>query len=62
MQGVVYRLAPGAEEWSEAGKLADPRFFHRLVPGPDGALLVVAGASAQNGHVGTVEQVEVEAN
>ncbi|TWT76966.1 N-acetylneuraminate epimerase [Posidoniimonas polymericola] len=62
MQGEVYALAPGASEWKSVGKLADPRFFHRLVPADGQSLLVVAGASAENGHVGTLERVEVRGN
>lgn len=59
MQGKVFALAPGASEWKSVGELADPRFFHRLVPAGDQSLLVVAGASAEYGHVGTVERVDI---
>ena len=55
-RGVLYRLAKNGAEWEEAGKLETPRFFHQLVPGPHGSLLVVGGAS-MNGHLDTIEQI-----
>lgn len=33
------------------------RFFHRLLPGPDGSLLAVGGASFELGHLDDVERV-----
>ncbi len=59
MEGVVYSLSPGAKGWQEAGKLDDPRFFHRLLSAGPNELIVVAGASTQEGHVGTLEVVQV---
>ncbi len=56
MRGVLYRLAKNGAEWEEAGKLETPRFFHQLVPGPQGSLLVVGGAS-MNGHLDSIEQI-----
>ncbi|MBX3433409.1 MAG: hypothetical protein KF847_08825 [Pirellulales bacterium] len=55
--GVLYCLSPGADEWTEAGELETPRFFHRLLPTGDGGLLAVAGASPEEGHVATVETI-----
>jgi N-acetylneuraminic acid mutarotase len=60
MEGVVYRLSDEGSAWEEAARLAKPRFFHRLLPGGDDALLAVAGAS-RKGHLDDVEQVEVGA-
>lgn len=60
MQDDVYALGPGAEKWTKVGKVGDPRFFHRLLPAGDNSLLVVAGASTENGHVGTVEKIELD--
>jgi hypothetical protein len=37
-------------------KLTPPRFFHRLLPGEDGKLLIVGGAS-EDGHLATIEEL-----
>lgn len=60
MSGILYALSDDGKEWIEGAKMADPRFFHRLVPGPEGKALVVAGASTERGHVGDIEVVPVE--
>jgi N-acetylneuraminic acid mutarotase len=41
--GVVWSWTPGEPRWRALGRLAFPRFFHRMVLEPDGALLVVGG-------------------
>lgn len=58
LRGVLYRLSDAGSAWEEAGKLETPRFFHQLVPGPHGSLLVVAGAS-MNGHLATIERISL---
>ena len=59
LRGVLYRLSDTGSAWEEAGKLETPRFFHQLVPGPHGSLLVVGGAS-MNGHLATIERIELK--
>jgi hypothetical protein len=56
-QESLYRLADDGSEWEAVVELAQPRFFHRLVPGEKGALLAVGGAS-EEGHVATIEELE----
>jgi N-acetylneuraminic acid mutarotase len=46
--GNVYCLKADGTEWETVTKLEQPRFFHRLVPHPDGGLLVVGGASRKD--------------
>lgn len=58
-RGVLYRLSDTGSAWEEAGKLETPRFFHQLVPGPQGSLLAVGGAS-MNGHLDTIERIELK--
>ncbi|MBK8241617.1 MAG: hypothetical protein IPK74_39420, partial [Deltaproteobacteria bacterium] len=41
--GVVWSWALGESRWRALGRLAFPRFFHRIVLEPDGALLVIGG-------------------
>jgi hypothetical protein len=57
--GVLHRLSKDGSSWEEAGRIATPRFFHQLVPGPDGGLMVVGGAS-QDGHLASIERVEIQ--
>ncbi len=52
--GVVYRLTRPEAAWESVGQLKQPRFFHRLLPGPDGVLLAIGGAS-RTGHLNQVE-------
>jgi hypothetical protein len=54
--GRVHALDRGAGAWSEFGRLAVPRFFHRFVPLPDGEVLVVGGA-ARGGHLRLIERL-----
>jgi N-acetylneuraminic acid mutarotase len=55
MSGNIYRLNASGEGWDDIGKLEDARFFHRLVPGQNDKLLVIAGAAHQKGHVASIE-------
>jgi hypothetical protein len=57
MSGVVYQLSDDGSAWLEVAELKTPRFFHRLLPGPDGSLLAVGGASFVSGHLDDTEQV-----
>jgi hypothetical protein len=48
--------------WEEAAQMAQPRFFHQLLPAPDGAaLFAIAGASQQT-HLADIEQIRVVNN
>lgn len=58
-EGVIYALQPGQQEWTKIAELDDPRFFHRLLPAGEQSLLVVAGASTADGHVATIELVDL---
>jgi hypothetical protein len=60
MSGILYALSDDGSEWIEGAKMVDPRFFHRLVPGPEGTALVVAGASTERGHVADIEPVPLK--
>lgn len=54
--GQVFQLSADGTSWNEVAKLAHPRFFHRMVAGDDGALVVVGGTNRQ-GKVAEVEWV-----
>jgi hypothetical protein len=58
--GVLYRLTDADGKWQQAAKLSSPRFFHRLLPHGDDALLVIAGASMNDGHLKDIERIEVQ--
>jgi len=55
MSGVVWRLNDKGDGWEEAGTLAAPRFFHRLVPGANGQILAIGG----EGEKGKLNDIEI---
>jgi len=59
MDGNVYLLSADGKSWTSVGKLAHPRFFHRLVDGGDKSLLAIAGASMQEGTFDSTERFSV---
>ncbi|EDY20560.1 Kelch repeat-containing protein [Chthoniobacter flavus Ellin428] len=58
--GKVLALSADGQQWQEVTKLNPPRFFHRLLPLPDGRLAAVGGSNHQ-GHVGELELISLEA-
>ncbi len=60
MNGSVYALGVGGDEWQKVAQLATPRFFHQLVPSADGGLLAVAGATPKDGHVASIESITID--
>jgi len=58
LDGVVYALERGAERWNPLERLLVARFFHRIVPGQEGELLVVGGASGGS-HSRVVESLRL---
>ncbi|MDZ4656975.1 MAG: DUF1668 domain-containing protein [Bythopirellula sp.] len=57
--GVLYRLTNVDGQWEQAAELSTPRFFHRILPGGENSLLVVAGASLNDGHMNGIERIEL---
>jgi len=57
LRGVLYRLNETGSAWEEAGR-TEQRFFHQLVPGLHGGLLVVGGAS-MNGHQASIVPIDI---
>jgi len=58
LRGRLYRLSVDGTEWEEVARLAQGRFFHRLLPGGNDSLLVVGGAS-RAGHLADIERIDV---
>lgn len=58
--GVLYALERAGTSWNRVCPLSTPRFFHRLLPSGNGGLLVVAGASPDDGHLTTTEFLHAE--
>ncbi|MGE3309445.1 MAG: Kelch repeat-containing protein [Limisphaerales bacterium] len=54
MKGELWRLEPDGTAWTVVGKLANPRFFHRLAPAGTGHL-VVAGGEDSEGKLNSLE-------
>ena len=55
----LWTLNAAGNEWENWGKLTQRRFFHRVVPTPDGRLLAIAGASRSEGHLSALEVVKL---
>lgn len=47
MKGELHRLSDSGDSWELVGKLAHPRFFHRLVPVGSNQLLVAGGENSE---------------
>lgn len=56
--GRLLRWDGAAPAWQPVCQLELPRFFHRLLPTPDGALLALGGA-ARGGHTRATERIEL---
>jgi len=56
MSGKVSRLSADGSQWEEITQLHPARFFHHLLPIPDGRLVAVGGSNRQ-GHVAELELV-----
>jgi N-acetylneuraminic acid mutarotase len=57
--GKIWRLAEDGQSWQDAGKLPRPRFFHRVLCVNNASLVVVGGASMEEGKDLSVELVPV---
>ncbi len=57
--GKISRLSEDGQSWQDAGKLTRPRFFHRMLCTEGHSLLVVGGASMEEGKDVSVELVPV---
>jgi hypothetical protein len=57
LRGILHRLSETGRAWENAGQLAQPRFFHQLVPGGGDSLLAVGGAS-RKGHIADIERIQ----
>lgn len=60
MNGSVYALSMGSDNWQRVAQLSTPRFFHQIVPDAKGGLLAVAGATPKDGHVATIESIKLD--
>ena len=60
--GKLEKLADDGSKWEVVGQLTHPRFFHRMLPTPDGKLLIVGGASMETGKIKDLELFTVSAS
>lgn len=58
-QEEVFVLAGDGSKWNPVAKMRQPRFFHRMLPGENGKLIAVAGAS-EEGHLADIEEIAPE--
>ena len=57
--GSIQRLSADGKLWEYLGQIAHPRFFHRLVPWNDSNLIVVGGASMEEGKAAELELLTI---
>ncbi|MFO0906444.1 MAG: kelch repeat-containing protein [Pirellulales bacterium] len=55
--GSIQRLSGEGKAWEYVGQLAQPRFFHRLLPWQGTQLLVVGGANMEEGKTEALEKL-----
>ncbi len=59
MSGSIQRLSANGEQWEFMGQISHPRFFHRVLPWQDSKLLVVGGASMEDGKALALELLSI---
>jgi N-acetylneuraminic acid mutarotase len=57
--GKIWRLSEDGASWQEAGQLARPRFFHRMLVKDDSTFLIVGGANMTEGKDLSIEVIPV---
>lgn len=57
LDGFVHRLPASGDAWQTVAKVDPARFFHRIVPGGGGDLLIIGGANMQRGKFTEVERI-----
>lgn len=60
MSGSIQRLREDGQKWEYLGQLEHPRFFHRVLPWQSSQLLVVGGASMEDGKALALELLSTE--
>ena len=58
--GSVLRLSDHADSWRPAGKLANGRFFHQMLPVDDHHVAIIGGANMQQGRFMGVEMLRID--
>lgn len=61
MKGILYRLSDDLNTWKEAARFETGRFFHQLLPKSENCLLAIAGASPEEGHLASIEEIWLSA-
>jgi hypothetical protein len=59
-EGEIWRLADDASRWEVIGSLDNPRFFHRLVPLPDGSIVAIGGWHRDHGKVEMIDRFRLQ--
>ncbi|WP_372897557.1 kelch repeat-containing protein [Stieleria sp.] len=59
MDGLLHRLSSDGQRWETIAKGDRARFFHRMLPTGDGALLMVGGADMEIGKFTQIDRIEI---
>jgi hypothetical protein len=57
--GKLYQLNENRDAWTEVGQFKSKRFVARMVPGPEGRLVLIGGA-APGALLASVESIEAK--
>jgi len=58
--GTLQRLSPEATAWQTIHTFEQPRFFHRMLPVGEDALVLIGGANMETGKFKSLEVVPIE--
>lgn len=59
--GSLLALAADGKSWEKVHQLESPRFFHRMVSGPEGGILMIGGTNMESGHLLELELIQLPA-
>ncbi|QDV44626.1 N-acetylneuraminate epimerase precursor [Stieleria neptunia] len=59
MDGMLHRLSGDGQRWETIAKSDRARFFHRMLPTGEGALLMVGGADMEIGKFTTIDRIQI---
>lgn len=57
MSNSLLVLSADERRWEQAAQLSEPRFFHRIILGLNGSVLMIGGANEVGGHLASLIRV-----
>jgi N-acetylneuraminic acid mutarotase len=60
LRGMILRLNESGSAWDDAAQMTTARFFHQLLPTPDGEVLLAVGGASREAHLANIERFRVD--